>query len=267
MMKKRSCHALFLIVVAAIFITLYLVTNSRSALDKNKQTPELLVLSGAGLIKPVEEIVKKFSTNNGVVIKVKYGGSGELLGQLSLGNMGDVFIPGAEKYVYDAGKNGWIDESSITKLVKHIPVIAVPFGNPKKINGIEDLAGEGVVLAIGDVDACAIGRISKKIFKKSGLQQKVAGNIKVSAPTVNQLLMYVIMNQVDATIIWEDMVSWSESRQKLSVVEIDQKSNIIKTISAGVINNSPNAELSKKLVTFMKSPEGYEIWKKWGFKP
>ncbi len=254
-----------LIAVAVIVIGIFLYVKISSS-STNKKT-ELLILSGAGLIKPMEEIAKEFANKNNVIINVKYGGSGELMGQLSLGQAGDIFIPGAEKYVYDADKNGWIKKHTITKLVKHIPVIAIPYDNPKNINNINDLGSEGISLALGDENACAIGKISKKIIKKSWVKEQIKTNTKVYAPTVNQLLMYVVMKQVDATIIWKDMLTWAESHQSLKSIEIDPSLNIIKTIAAGVTTYSKHQKLSEQMVDFMKSPEGLKIWEKWGFEP
>ncbi|MFH1777472.1 MAG: molybdate ABC transporter substrate-binding protein [Candidatus Omnitrophota bacterium] len=237
--------------------------------DKTKpefpRKPTLIVYAGAGLMKPMEEICQRFGKDNRVEVRVNYGGSGELLGQLSMGRTGDVFVPGADKYIDDAKKNKWIIVPTITRLVKHVPVIAVGYGNPRKIKGLDDLMRPEITLALGDPNACAIGRLAQDIFIKNGINSQIKANTKVVTPTVNQLLMYLLINQVDAAVIWEDMVSWSESRQKLSIVRINQEQNIIKTVSAAVISGSLQPRAAEKLIKFMASDQGYAIWGKWGF--
>ncbi len=225
------------------------------------------VLSGAGLIKPMDELKTAFEKKHQVKIVTHYGGAGELMGQLAIGQPGDVFIPGASKYIEDASKNGWIKKKTVRDIVKHIPVIAVAYGNPKRIRTLEDLAQPGMTIALGDPKACAIGRLANAIFLKNSLKDKLAPCVKVSAPTVNQLLLYVTLWQADAAIIWEDMASWSKSRQKLSVIGIPDEKNIEKTISTAVIARSRNPEFAQKFNTFVDSDAGHRIWSKWGFHP
>lgn len=191
---------------------------------------DLLVFSGAGLIKPMEEMRANFEKENSVKVDVHYGSSGEIFGMVAAGQPCDVLIPGAEKYTMDALKNGWIRKETIRKMVLHLPSIAVPKGNPADIKGLDDLAREGVRVSIGDPKAPAIGRVAKKMLSKAGLWESVQPNISVLAPTVNQLLIYVALEQVDAAIIWDDLTTWAEGKGKIEVIHIDKKRNIIKTI-------------------------------------
>jgi molybdate transport system substrate-binding protein len=226
---------------------------------------ELTILSGAGLIKPMEELVQSFEKKEGVKTRVHYGSSGEIFAMVASKRPCDVLIPGAEKYTQDALKNGWVIKDTIHKLVLHTPVIAVPAGNPAGIQGLSDLANPGVKVAIGDPKAPAIGRVAKKMLIKASLWDPVQPNIKTFAPTVNQLLIYVALKQVDAAIIWEDLTSWAEGRDKIEVVQIPKKENLIKTIPTAVCTNAPNKEMALKFNTYIASREGLEIWEKWGF--
>ena len=228
---------------------------------------DLIIYSGAGLIKPMEELKGNFETLNKIGVDVHYGSSGEIFSQVAAGQPCDVLIPGAEKYTQDALKNGWVIEDTIKKLVLHVPVIAVPQGNPANITGLEDLAKEGVRVSIGDPKAPAIGRVAKKMLTKNGLWDTVTPNITVYAPTVNQLLIYVALKQVDAAIIWEDLVTWAEGKGKLEVVRIPREQNIIMTIPTAVCTKAPNKDLALKFNEYVSSEEGMQIWKKWGFEP
>ena len=57
-------------------------------------------------------------------------------------------------------------------LVKHIPVIAVPKGNPDNITSIEDLAS-GIGVVTGDPEATPIGKIAMKMFADAGISGSV----------------------------------------------------------------------------------------------
>jgi len=233
----------------------------------NCMAADLIVFSGAGLIKPMEAMKGNFERTNKVSVEVHYGSSGEIFSQVAAGQPCDVLIPGAQKYTEDAMKNGWVIEDTVKQLVLHVPMIAVPKGNPAKIKNLEDLARTGVRVSIGDPKAPAIGRVSKKILEKTRLWDSVTPNISVYAPTVNQLLIYVALNQVDAAIIWGDLVTWAEGKGKLEVVEIAKKNNIIKTIPTAVCTKAPNKDMALRFNAYISSDEGLEIWKEWGFSP
>lgn len=228
---------------------------------------DLKVYSGAGLIKPMEEFKAEFEKARGVQLDVHYGSSGELFGLLGMGQSCDVLIPGAAKYTEDAVKNGWIEKESVHRLVRHVPVIAVPKGNPAGINSLEGLTRPGLKLAMGDPKGPAIGRVANKIFKKNGLAESIKPNLQVLAPTVNQLLIYVALEQVDAAVIWGDLVTWAEGKGKLEVVDIPASQNLIKTIPTGVGTSSSDPELARAFNEYIASPEGMAIWKRHGFAP
>jgi molybdate transport system substrate-binding protein len=186
---------------------------------------------------------------------------------LAAGQPCDVLIPGAEKYTRDALKNGWVIKDTIRNLVLHVPVITVPNGNPAHIQKLEDLTNPGVKVSIGDPRGPAIGAVAKKILDKAGLWEKTQANIKVYAPTVNQLLIYVALKQVDAAIIWEDLTAWAEGKGKIEVVPIDKKSNMIKTIPTAVCTKALHMENARAFSRYIASDKGFQIWKKWGFTP
>ncbi|MCK5350148.1 MAG: substrate-binding domain-containing protein, partial [Desulfobacula sp.] len=60
----------------------------------------------------------------------------------------------------------WVKPGTDQKVVKHIPVIVVPKGNPGNIKSLSGLARKDVKIALGDPRACAIGKLSKKLLQK-----------------------------------------------------------------------------------------------------
>jgi molybdate transport system substrate-binding protein len=237
------------------------------AISGNCFAADLIVFSGAGLMKPMEEFRSNFEQMHGITVDVHYGSSGEIFGQLAAKQPCDVLIPGAAKYTNDALKNGWVEADTITPLVYHIPLIIVPQGNPGDIHALEDLVKLGIKLAIGDPKAPAIGRVSIQIFEKNSIIDAVTPNVQVYAPTVNQLLIYVALKQVDAALIWGDMVTWAEGKGKVEVIRINPEQNIIKTIPTAVTTNAPHKKRARQFNDYISSEEGLSIWTKWGFEP
>lgn len=234
--------------------------------DMQFEGKSLTVCSGAGLIKPMNELVRNFENETGADIQVHYGGSAEIFGILAAQEC-DIFIPGAYYYTEQAMGKHYVFNESVQNVTLHIPVIAVPSGNPGKISGIEDFAKPGIELALGDPNGPAIGKVAEKICSQAGILPEVEKNTIVRTTTVNQLLIYVVTGEVDATIIWEDMGSWGEANGKLELVPIPEEQNTIKTIPTVVSVYTKEPELAEAFNNYIAGEEAEETWQKWGFEP
>ncbi|MCQ1534633.1 molybdate ABC transporter substrate-binding protein [Methanosarcina sp. KYL-1] len=269
-MKKVCSFILILLLIS--------VLSGSGCADKSSSEPvsentakafegrELTVCAGAGLMKPMNELVQEFENETGAEIQVHYGGSAELFGILASQEC-DVFIPGAYYYTEQAMGKHYVFNESVENLTLHVPVIAVPAGNPGNIGRLEDLAKPGVELALGDPKGPAIGKVSETLCSKAGILPEVENNTIVRTATVNQLLIYIISGEVDATIIWEDMASWGEARGKLELVPIPEGQNSIKTIPTAVSMYAKDPELAEAFNEYIASEGAEDSWEKWGFEP
>jgi molybdate transport system substrate-binding protein len=221
----------------------------------------LLVYSGAGMRKPMDKIGVAFEKKYGVAVNYNYAGSNTLLSQIELTKRGDVYMPGATMYIDKAKEKGFVDYER--PVAYHIPVIAVPEGNPVKIKGPTDLTKPGVKIILGDPKAAACGKIAKKILKKNKIYDAVQKNIVAHTATVNELVVYLCMRQTDASIIWKASLLGTED--KTDIVEIPKKQNCIKVIPIGRLTFAENKEMAKKFVDFVVSSEGKGIFGECGF--
>jgi len=256
----KSKKSIFYVMVIA-FISL-LVIFAGTAYAKNDSEKSLLVYSGAGLRKPMNEIGKVFEEEFGVQINYTYAGSAQNLSQLQLASEGDVYIPGSRYYYEQAAEKGLtVYEKDVAY---HIPVIAVPKGNPGNIKSLKDLTKDGIEIVLGDEKSAAIGKVCQKILKNMNIAEDVNKNIVAKAATVNELVVYIAMNQADAAIIWEDNVKGVED---IEIVRIAEENNEIKTIPICVLEFSEQEELAIDFVDFVASQKGKSIFEKHGFKP
>ncbi len=220
----------------------------------------LLVYCGAGMRKPMDELGSLFFEEYGIPINYNYAGSNTLLAQMELTRKGDVYMPGATYYFDIAKEKGITDYEQ--RVAYHVPVIAVPKGNPAGITSLSDLAKPGVTVILGDSKAAAIGKMANKILEKNGIYDTVANNTIARGATVNELVVYTSMKQADASIIWEDLVVNSE---KIDIVEIPSEQNVIKIIPIGTLTFSEKKDAATKFVDFVASPGGKAIFEKHGF--
>jgi molybdate transport system substrate-binding protein len=230
-------------------------------------TQRILVYSGAGLKCAMDELDGEFEDETGVDVDIIYGGSGHIFGQLLTSKRGDIFIPGAEYYTKRGIEEGLLCGNLTRNVTYHIPVILVQEGNPENITSLEDLARPGIKMALGSVEECAIGRLSKNMLEKQGLYEEIKeNNLEVTTATVNELLTYVAIGTVDAAIVWEDNLGTLVEQGKVDVIEIEPSKNIIETIPISVTKCTKNMELAEDFADFCCSKEGLEIWEKNGFE-
>lgn len=255
----NGCSRLFRLFIAVPVLTLYLFSCS----PNTSTTDSLTVYCGAGLNKAASEIGALFEKEHGVSIHYNFAGSHTLLSQLEIVNKGDVFIPGEDYYMDIATKKGLVENP--VPVAFHIPVIAVPKGNPKQINSLEDMAKPRVRIGLGDPKAAAIGKTAVEILKKNDLEPQVLKNVVTLTATVNELTVYVALNQVDAVITWEDNALAAAA--KMDTVLIPENRNMVKTIPAAVLSRSNQKKQSQRFIDFLLSPRAKEIFKKHGFKP
>jgi molybdate transport system substrate-binding protein len=248
--------------IAAFFVCGCTQTQADITTDPT-ETPavqsSLLVYCGAGMREPMEEIAAIFEEREGIKIDYTYGGSAQLLSQIELYQTGDLYMPGATSYIDSAIAKGYVDKTE--KVVYHILGIAVPTGNPAGIETLEDLAKPGVRVAIGEPSGPAVGEAAKKMLEKDGLWDEVDANCVVKSGTVNELLVYISMNQADAAIIWEDLLN-PETMEK---VDIPIEQGWIKIVPIGTLTFSENKEAAEKFMNFVASDEGKAIYKEHGF--
>lgn len=221
----------------------------------------ITVYSGAGMRKPMDKIGVAFEKKYGISVKYNYGGSNTLLSQIELTKRGDCYMPGATYYIKIAKNKGFIDYEK--PVAYHIPVIAVPEGNPANIFGLKDLTKPGVRIILGDPKAAAIGKIENKILKKNKIYDRVQKNVIATAATVNELVVYMCLHQADASIVWKASLLGTED--KTDIIEIPKEENIIKVIPIGRLTFSKHKKIAKKFVDFVASPEGRAVFKEYGF--
>ena len=265
MKKTISIFCLMVVLAGTLFLCGCTSTSTPANADSTAGAPvaegtTLLVYCGAGMKEPMEEIAELFEEREGITIEYTYGGSAQLLSQIELYQTGDAYMPGALAYIQSAMDKGFVDKTE--NVVYHVITIVVPKGNPAQITSLEDLAKPGVRVAIGEPTGPAIGQGTKKMLEKDGLWEAVSANAVVRTATVNELLVYVAMDQADAALIFEDLYN-PEAMEKIDIPKAQGKVDVV---PIGTLTFSKNPENAEKFMNFVASDEGKAIFAKHGFE-
>lgn len=272
-MKKRLSVILSLVLLVSLLFMTGCGKESPPASDlppdnstqdslTETETKSIMVYSGAGLRKPVEELGEMFKEKTGVEVQFTYGNCTQLINQILLLDKGDVFLAGDAADVKALREHDKIEAEK--PLVYHVPILAVPQGNPADIKSLDDLTKSGIKIVLGDPETNPLGKLAENILTKKGIYEQVKPNVVARAATVNEMFVYLEMKQVDASIIWEDNLVGNE---KIEMVETSDLEKYIKQVPVATLKCSENPETAVQFMDFVSSSEGIDIWEKWGFKP
>ncbi len=253
---KKTVLSVSAIAMAVLLIAITAV----GCATQSEEAESIMVYSGAGMSKPMDEIGLAFQQKYGTLVTYNYAGSNALLSQMELTKEGDAYMPGETMYIDIAREKGLTDYQQL--VCYHIPVIIVPKGNPANITCLEDLARPGVELIFGDPEVAATGKTAKGILEKNDLYEGAWKNVIALLPTMNEVMVDIALAQADASINWWDLVKAVEG---IEVVQIPKEQNSIEIIPIGVTTFSQNPETAKQFVDFCASDEGKAIFEKHGF--
>ena len=224
-----------------------------------KQEKKLIVYAGKGLKAPMEDIVRSFEQRHEVYVNVIYGGSQTLLTVIQKTQKGDVFIAGGLHYIKQAG-----DLVAYYKIIaEHRPAVVVRADNTKGIFSFQDLTRQGISLAIGNKEICALGEATEELLERTGNLPDFLKNVIFHGSTANELLDLVVQGEVDAAITYAHLLALPKSKE---LRRIDIPASFIQPlkIPLGVLRVSENRRIADLFCTFVDT-EGREIFKKHGF--
>jgi molybdate transport system substrate-binding protein len=233
--------------------------DSLSAATVTASGESILVFSGAGLKAPMEEIGPAFTRKYGIAVQYNYGGGGTLVSQMNLTRKGDVFMPGSTAEWKTAKSQGLVDAYQL--VAYHVPVLVVPKGNPRNISSLADFAQPGLKVALGDVNATAIGKAGAKMFGRLNITAAVEKNVVTRTPTINELVTLMNTGQADAAILTLDNVD--PKTMDSITIPLDQNEVLVTPI--GITTYTKNTDAAQKFADYVASDEGKAFFAKHGF--
>jgi molybdate transport system substrate-binding protein len=195
--------------ILAVFIVLAVLCLS--AAGQTNATEPLMVFCGAAFKKPVEDIIGIYEKQTGKRVNVVYGGVGTLFSQILLSKQGDVFVVPSPDIMARAQAKGVIKRGSVKDIAYVVPCINTQKGNPKKIEGLKDLAKPGIKVGLGNPEIVYVGAIAVEIIEKSlspDEKKALKENVVTYVEDFNKLATLIALKQVDAVIGMHFLEGW-----------------------------------------------------------
>lgn len=224
---------------------------------------EIVVFCAAGIKPPAEAAAKDYEKEYGIPVQLQYGGSGTLLNNLRISHSGDIYIAADESYIRLAREQGLIAETM--PLARQHPVIAVRKGNPKGIRSLDDLARDGVVVALANPEAASVGKLTKVVLEKIGRWAPLEARAKVFKPTVGDVANDVKLGSVDAGIVWDSTVRQYDELEAIPVPELEPHEE---TVTAAILKTSKHPTAALRFARYLAARDkGLRRFEAMGYTP
>ncbi len=221
----------------------------------------LLVLAGAATRPVLEEAAPRIEQQLGIKLVLDFGGSGALLSRLELTQRGDIYLPASDDYIDMASARGLIDPESVVSYAWLRPALLVRRGNPRGIHALSDLSR--VRAAIGEPRTVCIGLFADEILTRANLRNELMPRLG-RARSVASLGNLLLVGSVDAIIAWRVLAAWYP--EQIEVVELPAELiPRLARIPGTVTSFSTNATAARRVLTWLASDAGQELWRRHGY--
>jgi ABC-type molybdate transport system substrate-binding protein len=243
--------------------------------DAWEDQPSLVLMSGAMLKPAIDDLVKRFSEREGVLINTIYAGCGIHVAQMKAMKKGEKLPTHFPDAYFSCDVSfmkmvqQWFEASKI--ISRNDIVLAVAKGNPKQVRSIADLARPDFRVGLAHPVNSALGALTDDLVKKLGLHEKIYAATR-KHPVVHADAGHVLVNQMragalDLVVVYRsNVLSHSDNPDRfLEVVEM----NIPEAIAIqpyAVAKDSEHKHLMGRLLEAILSPQSQQRFREVGFQ-
>jgi molybdate transport system substrate-binding protein len=257
---SRSHRHILLMAIVTVLLTAAL----SPAAACSGEPAALSVFAAAGAKPAIDEICRQFHDSYGIRVEVTYGGGGEVLSQMTLAKSGDLYIAPEQSFMEKAVEKQAIDPATVTSVAYLIPVITVPKGNPGNIQSLADLARPGIEVAVTRPETTLLGKYAPEIFAKAGLAEEIGKNIVTEAARPDNLLTMLIMEQVDAGILWHFYAVQNEDTIE-NIRLLPEQLTGIGEMQIAVTAYCQDTDAAREFIDFITSAAGKDVFQQLGY--
>ncbi|MFW6062121.1 MAG: substrate-binding domain-containing protein, partial [Planctomycetota bacterium] len=234
-----------------------------------------------GTMRPaMEELARRYTKKTGRAVEIDYAGSGELLARIEEQQTGDLYVchdPFLDILMdRELGRDGW----TVAALT---PVIVVPDGNPKGIQGLRDLRQPGLSLVLTDYRYSTLGHMLPTIFRRAEMDFEAlkTENVRKTIKSGGQAANDVAIERHDAALVWNAVAHLREDRldaveippAHLPRPEVDAISSAsgkkwdmsTVRVTIATLGCSDQPAKAKDFAEFVAGADGAEVFEEYGF--
>lgn len=252
------------LLLLSLFLPLLLSLGACGA--QHQEQAELHIFAAVSMTETMNQIITDYKTQSpDVTIVPTYDSSGTLLTQLQEGADCDLFISASPKQLDALDETGSLLEGTRVDLLENKVTLAVPQGNPKGVEGFDQLAqlleSGDVLLAVGSSDV-PVGQYTQKIFAYYSLDEMSLAGALTYGSNVKEVTTQVSEGTVDCGIIYAtDAVSAG-----LTVVDtatVEMCGQVI--YPAAVLADSKHPDEARAFLAYLQTNHSAKVFESVGF--
>ena len=241
----------------ALIIVVVFLTSCRSS-----DAPVTLTVSAAADLTPAfEELGERFRNETGIKVTFNFGSTGQLTQQIEQGAPVDLLAAANVSFVEELERQNLIFPDTKALYAQGRITLWTRSDSPLKLEHVEDLAKPEVRrIAIANPEHAPYGEAAREALQSAGIWDRVSSRL-VFGENINQTLQYAETGNVDAAIV---ALSLSVSSKGHWVLIPDQLHKPLNQALAVIRSTRHEAE-ARRFATFINSPQGRPIMRKYGF--
>lgn len=269
-----------LLVAAMVTAVLFCTLAGVAAGTTRKAAPAPFnVFAAASLNHVFPAMVPRFKTvypkYKNVKFVFNFQGTDILVQQIEQGASADVFAGASTKYGNQLVTDGLVGPLNL--FCRNRLCVITPASNPAGIKTLGDLAGSGVLIAVGDA-AVPIGTYTRTVVQKistsgtygTDYYTKVMANVAASATNVSAVVALVKLGEVDAGFCYVSDAQWPGTASAVNFFAIDDayQSSPLPTYPIAQVNTAGRPAMAQRWMQFVMSQKyhrGQYFLKKYGF--
>lgn len=264
--RSGRAQAVVVVLLVALFVLLSVLVAMLWRSPTGGDAHELTMYCAAGMRGPLQIAADAYEREYGVRVLLQYGGSNTLLSQIEVSRTGDLYLAADQSYLELAREKGLVQE--ILPLATMEAVVGVPRGNPRQVDGLDDLLRDDVRVVLANPDQAAIGRIAREQLQKTGDWPALREQVRktgVFKPTVGEVANDIKLGSVDTGILWDAVVA---QYPDLEIVRIPQLAGGVANISIGILSNSRHPTAALRFARYLAArDQGLKTFSTLGYRP
>lgn len=266
-MAKRI-YGCFICTVLAFALTGCGVEKKHANRDKPE---EIMVFAAASLTECFNELAVEFEKLENGTVKVvfNFAGSQTLKTSVENGAKADIFASASINYMEELEKKGFVSGYSI--FAQNRLVLIRNINSSYSITKLGDLSAEGMKIAVGD-ESVPVGMYWEQALEtawadgelKADERSSIEGNIKTRELNVKDVVSKVVLNEVDAGVVYKTDVT-KAVLEKVEEIDLPVFQKFDSYYPAAVLKDSEGKIEALKFYNFLLSDKGKEILEKHGF--
>lgn len=231
--------------------------DDESSAGEDGGTTTLTVYAAASLTATFEQIAEDFEAeHDGVEVELSFGGSSDLVTQITEGAQADVFASAATANMDDlvaADLTGVEPQDFATNVLE----IAVPPGNPAGVQSLQDLGGDLNLVVCAPEVPC--GAAAATVAEVGGVTLSPVSEEQ----SVTDVLAKVTSGEADAGLVYVTDVT--AAGDEVEGIEFPESAEVVNTYPIAPVAESDHADLAQQFVDFVLGGSGQSVLQDAGF--